>query len=65
MLAPPPPHVEAILGAAWQDEAVADAFVDKFAHPDAMWRAIATPERGAALLANVASPLSLALALAS
>lgn len=57
-----PPHVEAILGAAWQDESVADAFVDNFAHPDAMWRAIATPERAVAFLANVATPPPLALA---
>jgi hypothetical protein len=49
----PPPHVEAILGAAWQDEAVADAFADNFAHPDAMWRALATPERARAFLARV------------
>jgi 2-polyprenyl-6-methoxyphenol hydroxylase-like FAD-dependent oxidoreductase len=56
LLAPPPPHVEAILGAAWQHEAVADAFVDNFAHPDAMWRALATPERARAFLARVAPP---------
>jgi hypothetical protein len=55
LLAPPPPHVEQILGAAWQDAAVADAFVDNFAHPDAMWRAIATPERAAAFLASARS----------
>jgi hypothetical protein len=51
LLAPPPPHVEAILGAAWERQSVADAFVDNFAHPDAMWRAIATPERAATFLA--------------
>jgi hypothetical protein len=62
LLAPPPPHVEAILGAAWQDESVADAFVDNFAHPDAMWRAIATHERAVAFLAKVATPPPLALA---
>jgi hypothetical protein len=62
LLAPPPPHVEAILGAAWQDEAVADAFVDNFAHPDAMWRAIATPVRAAAFLARFGSSPPLALA---
>ena len=55
LLAPPPPHVQAILGAAWQDEAVANAFADNFAHPDAMWRAIATPERAQAFLARVGS----------
>jgi 2-polyprenyl-6-methoxyphenol hydroxylase-like FAD-dependent oxidoreductase len=58
MLAPPPPHVEAILGAAWQDQAIADAFCENFAHPDAMWRAIATPERAAAFLAAASRPVS-------
>jgi 2-polyprenyl-6-methoxyphenol hydroxylase-like FAD-dependent oxidoreductase len=62
LLAPPPPHVEAILGAAWQDASVADAFIDNFAHPDAMWRAIATPARAATFLANVATRPPLALA---
>ncbi len=56
LLQPPPPHVEAIFGAAWQDQAVADAFVDKFAHPDEMWRAISTPERAAAFLAAASTP---------
>lgn len=56
LLAPPPPHVEAILGAAWQEQAVADAFIDNFAHPDAMWRAIASPERAAAFVAGRGAP---------
>jgi hypothetical protein len=56
LLAPPPPHVQAILGAAWQDQSVADAFANNFAHPDAMWRAIATPERAQAFLASTSSP---------
>jgi len=56
LLAPPPPHVEAIFGAAWQDHAVADAFVDMFAHPAEMWRTIATPERAAAFLAAASTP---------
>ena len=55
LLEPPPPHVEALLGAAWQDQAVADAFIDGFAHPDAMWRTLATPERAAAFLARAGS----------
>jgi 2-polyprenyl-6-methoxyphenol hydroxylase-like FAD-dependent oxidoreductase len=55
-LAPPPPHVEAILGAAAQSAAVADAFCDMWADPAAMWRAIATPERAAAFLASVGAP---------
>ena len=56
LLAPPPPHVQEILGAAWQDQAVANAFANNFAHPDAMWRAIATPERAQAFLAATRSP---------
>jgi 2-polyprenyl-6-methoxyphenol hydroxylase-like FAD-dependent oxidoreductase len=55
-LAPPPPHVEAILGAAAQSPAVADAFSNLWADPAAMWRAIATPERAAAFLASVSAP---------
>jgi 2-polyprenyl-6-methoxyphenol hydroxylase-like FAD-dependent oxidoreductase len=51
LLEPPPPYVEAILGAAWQSQSVADAFIDNFAHPDDMWRAIATLERAATFLA--------------
>ncbi len=52
MLAPPPPHLQAILGTATQVQPVADAFVANFADPAAMWSAIATPERVAAFLAG-------------
>jgi hypothetical protein len=55
-LMPPPPHVEAILGAAAQSPAVADAFSNMWADPAAMWRSIATPERAAAFLASVGAP---------
>jgi 2-polyprenyl-6-methoxyphenol hydroxylase-like FAD-dependent oxidoreductase len=54
----PPPHVEAILGAASELQPVADAFINGFAHPAAMWRAIATPARAAAFLANAGAPPS-------
>lgn len=62
LLAPPPPHVEALLGAAWTNQAVADAFIDNFAHPDAMWRAIATPQRAASFVARVGAGPALSLA---
>jgi 2-polyprenyl-6-methoxyphenol hydroxylase-like FAD-dependent oxidoreductase len=52
LLTAPPPHVEAIFEAAWQSQPVADAFVDNFADPAAMWRAIATPQQAAAFLAG-------------
>jgi hypothetical protein len=56
LLMAPAPHVEAILAAAWQSQAVADAYVDNFAHPARMWRAIATPQRATAFLASVGAP---------
>jgi hypothetical protein len=55
-LMPPPPHVQAILGAATAQQPVADAFLAKFADAPSMWRTIATPERSAAFLASVAAP---------
>ena len=61
-LAPPPPHVEAILGAATMHQAVADAFSANFANPAAMWRALATPERANAFLANAMAAPALSLA---
>jgi 2-polyprenyl-6-methoxyphenol hydroxylase-like FAD-dependent oxidoreductase len=51
-LAPPPPHVESILGAAMAQQSVADAFVNLYADPAGMWRTIATPERTAAFIAR-------------
>ncbi len=56
MLAPPSPQLQAILGTATAVQPVADAFVGNFATPDAMWRAIATPERADAFLAAASSP---------
>lgn len=62
LLTAPVPHVEAILGAAWQNQAIADAYIDNFAHPAQMWRAITTPERAAAFLASADSPRAARLA---
>jgi 2-polyprenyl-6-methoxyphenol hydroxylase-like FAD-dependent oxidoreductase len=56
LLMAPPPHVEAILGAAWQNPSVADAYVDSFADPAQMWHAVATPQRAAVFLASVGAP---------
>lgn len=55
-LAPPPPHIEGLLGAATGCQAVADAFVNLYADPTAMWRTIATPERTAAFIARHSAP---------
>jgi 2-polyprenyl-6-methoxyphenol hydroxylase-like FAD-dependent oxidoreductase len=49
-LRPPPPHVVDVLGAATADKVVADALVEGFADPQAMWRRVATPDRVAAFL---------------
>lgn len=60
-LAPPPPHIEGLLGAAMTHQSVADAFVNLYADPAGMWRTIATPERTAAFIARN-SPQQAALA---
>jgi 2-polyprenyl-6-methoxyphenol hydroxylase-like FAD-dependent oxidoreductase len=44
MLAPPPPQLLRVFGEAAADPRVATAFVNNFNDPDAMWRALATPE---------------------
>jgi 2-polyprenyl-6-methoxyphenol hydroxylase-like FAD-dependent oxidoreductase len=54
-LAPPPPHLEGLLGAAMMDQSVADAFCNLWAAPADMWRTIATPERAAAFVARHSS----------
>lgn len=51
-LRPPPPHVLGVLAAAADDQAVADAFIDGYNDPAAMWRALATPARAEAFLAR-------------
>jgi 2-polyprenyl-6-methoxyphenol hydroxylase-like FAD-dependent oxidoreductase len=53
-LQPPPPHALAVLGAASQDQRVADAFVNNFNDPVAQWAALGTPEGAAAWLAGFA-----------
>ena len=55
-LAPPPPHVEGLLGAAMGSQSVADAFINLYADPAGMWRTIATPERTAAFIARHGAP---------
>jgi hypothetical protein len=55
-LTPPPPHVLELLGAASQDQSIADELVHGFERPDLMWRRIATPQRTAALLAAHGAP---------
>jgi 2-polyprenyl-6-methoxyphenol hydroxylase-like FAD-dependent oxidoreductase len=55
-LAPPPPHVQELMGAATASQAVADAFGNLWATPAEMWRTIATPERAAAFLARAGAP---------
>jgi hypothetical protein len=57
-LAPPPPHVVELLSAAGADKAVADALVDAYDDPPAMWRALATPERAATFLARTRSAVA-------
>ena len=53
-LQPPPAHVLDILGVATADQSVADAWVQGFADPQAMWRRLASPERAHAFLASSA-----------
>jgi hypothetical protein len=57
-LQPPPPHVMGLFAAAAEDKAVADALVDNYNDPSAMWRAVATPQRTAAFLARIRTPLA-------
>lgn len=43
-LLPPPPHALELLAAASADQRIADAFVDNFNDPPAMWQAFGSPE---------------------
>jgi 2-polyprenyl-6-methoxyphenol hydroxylase-like FAD-dependent oxidoreductase len=43
-LLPPPPHALELLGAAGQDQRIADAFIDNFNDPVAMWEVLSSPE---------------------
>ncbi|MFJ9706482.1 styrene monooxygenase/indole monooxygenase family protein [Streptomyces sp. NPDC101234] len=43
-LAPPPPHVQELLGRAAGDKRIADAFVSRFHDPVAMWAVLSHPD---------------------
>lgn len=47
-LGPPPAHVMDLLRAAGENQALANAFLDNFDAPHAMWASVATPEQAAA-----------------
>jgi 2-polyprenyl-6-methoxyphenol hydroxylase-like FAD-dependent oxidoreductase len=51
-LAPPPPHVVAILEHAAGDKRIADAFVNNFHDPVAMWQALGSPAGAESFLAG-------------
>ena len=53
-LLPPPPHALELLAAASQDARIADAFVDNFNDPPAMWRVLGSPDATAAWLGRFA-----------
>jgi hypothetical protein len=52
LLQPPPPHVIGLFVAAAQNKAIADAFANNFAHPDAQWAIVSSPEATAAFIAG-------------
>jgi 2-polyprenyl-6-methoxyphenol hydroxylase-like FAD-dependent oxidoreductase len=49
-LRPAPPHVIEMMVAATQNQAIADAYVNGFNHPDRWWNIIGSPECSAAFL---------------
>ncbi|MGM1062180.1 styrene monooxygenase/indole monooxygenase family protein [Saccharothrix sp. Mg75] len=51
-LAPPPPHVVELLGKAAEDKRIADAFVNMFHDPVAMWRTLNGPDGVRSFLAD-------------
>jgi 2-polyprenyl-6-methoxyphenol hydroxylase-like FAD-dependent oxidoreductase len=55
MLAPPPPHVLEILGAAGQFQQVADRFANGFSNPDDFAQWLVDPELAAGYLGRVAA----------
>lgn len=57
-LLPPPPHALDVLGRAGADQRIADAFIDNFNDPPAMWRVLGSPEGAAAWLATFGQPAS-------
>lgn len=50
MLMPPPAHVQHLLGAASQHQAVADAFIHGFIDPERGWHVLSSPENTQAFL---------------
>ncbi|MEV5651908.1 styrene monooxygenase/indole monooxygenase family protein [Nocardia sp. NPDC052254] len=57
-LGPPPQQVFDVFRAAARNQAVADAYLDNFDDPRAMWSAMATPERASAFLARAGGGLA-------
>ena len=55
-LQPPPPHVIAMLVAATQNQALADAFVSNFDDPDWQWATLSSPDATAAFVASFGAP---------
>lgn len=53
-LQPPSPHALELLGAASTDARIADAFIDNFDDPPAMWDLLGSPENTAGWLARFA-----------
>ena len=53
-LKPPPPHVGRLLGAAAQQQRLADFYAFGFNHPDRYWEVVSSEERTEALLQQVA-----------
>lgn len=49
-LQPPPPHVVALMVAAAQHQAIADAYANGFNQPDRFWQMLSSPERTATFL---------------
>jgi 2-polyprenyl-6-methoxyphenol hydroxylase-like FAD-dependent oxidoreductase len=52
-LAPPSPHVAGLFQKAAEDKRVADAFVNNFNEPIAMWRTLSSPDGVESFLADV------------
>ena len=50
---PPPPHVGRLLGAAAQQQRLADFYAFGFNHPDRYWEVVSSEERTDALLQQV------------
>ncbi|MFQ6398399.1 styrene monooxygenase/indole monooxygenase family protein [Nocardia sp. KC 131] len=57
-LGPPPTQVFDVFRAASKDQDVANAYLDNFDDPRAMWSAMATPQRAAAFLGRVTAGIT-------